>query len=250
MIDIHCHILPGIDDGAKTIEDSLEMLKKAKLSGVTDIVLTPHYMWGTVYNADNVKKWKLYQELCELADKENLGINLYLGNEIYIDERLPKMLKAYTGEPIDEDEKKAIYELATLNSTKYVLVEFPVQVEDKSAKRILSELVKMGLKPIIAHPERYLYIQQDISKMDEYVQIGCLLQGDYLALTGKYGRMAEKTLRLMLKKDMVFCLASDLHKPVDDYKLKFAKKKLLRVIKSPEKMKMLLVDNPKLVITR
>ena len=239
MIDVHCHILPGIDDGAKTMEEALIILRKAEKAGISDIVLTPHYMIGTIYNADNVKKWGLYQELKKKAKEAGINVNLYLGNEIYIDGRLPQMLGGYIGKSGEN-----IYDLATLNSRKYVLVEFPVQNEDKSAAATLFSLVQDGFIPVIAHPERYHYVQDDPSLVDQYLQMGCKLQGDYLALTGKYGKRAEKTLRKLLAEDKIFCLASDIHKGTESYHLDSITKKLTKLLKSEQKVKDLLHDNP------
>ena len=274
MIDIHCHILPGIDDGAKTMDESLLILKKAEQAGVTDIVLTPHYMRGTIYNADNVKKWQLYQELRKRAKEAGIKVNLYLGNEIYIDESLPEMLSAYANNKhkrgnasgnLDNASGKndaasansdaasaknnvSIYDLATLNSRKYVLVEFPMQTPDKSAPTTLFKLVQDGFVPVIAHPERYLYVQDDPDYIVQFLQMGCVLQGDYLALAGKYGKRAEKTLKKLLQEDKIFCLASDIHKGSDSYKLDLVTKKLEKILKSHEKVNQLLHDNPARVI--
>lgn len=248
MIDIHCHLLPGIDDGVKTLDESMQVLRQAEHEGVTDIILTPHYMKGTVYNADNLKKWQLLQELKERAKKEGISVRFYLGNEIYIDEQLPDMLKGYTGEPVAESEKELIYQVSTLNSRRYVLIELPVQNEDKSAKQTLFRLVQKGFIPIIAHPERYFYVQRDEHYVDDLVKAGCLLQGDYLALTGKYGKAAEKTLKKLLFANKIFCLASDMHKPGEGYKLDVTRKKLMRIVKNQAKIKELLEDNPKRIL--
>ena len=238
MIDIHSHILPGIDDGPKTFETSIEMLKRAEKAGVTDIILTPHYLRGTKYATPNAKKWELYQELKRLADEAGIKINFYLGNEIYIDTELPKMLAGYIGEKND-----LIYEVSTLNSTKYVLVEFPVRFEDKSAKTTLTAIIKMGFVPIIAHPERYYYVQDDISIIDEYMKLGCLLAGDILALNGKYGKHEEKTFRKLLLTNKFFCLTTDAHKPAD-YEIDAVKRKLAKVVKNEAEVQKLLVTNP------
>ena len=242
MIDIHCHILPGIDDGAKTFEDSLAMLKQAEEAGITDIILTPHYMKGTVYNADNTKKWGLYIELEKKAQEAGIKINMYLGNEIYIDEKLLEMMAGYNGE-----KSELMYEVSTLNSTKYVLVEFPVRTEDKSAKAVLFELVRKGFVPVIAHPERYIYVQEQPELINDYLGMGCVFQGDYLALVGKYGVRAQKTLKKLINEDKIFCLASDLHRP-EGYKLDLAKKKLLKIVKYPSKVTELFETNPLRII--
>lgn len=239
MIDIHCHILPGIDDGAKNIKDSLEMLKNAEKARISDVILTPHYVKGSIYNANNAKKWQIFKELKDAASKAGIKVNLYLGNEIYIDSHLPELLAGYVGE-----KSKEMYEVATLNSTKYVLVEFPVKIEDKSAKTTLFSLVQKGLVPVIAHPERYSYVQDDPNYVDDLIGMGCVLQGDYLSIVGRYGKHAEKTLAQLLLEDKIFCLASDVHKPTDDYQMSLSAKKLLRVVKTPQKVRELVKDNP------
>ena len=252
MIDVHCHILPGIDDGAKSFDDSLYMLRKAEEAGITDIVLTPHYIPGSKYNADNVTKWKLFLDLREKVKLAGLSMNLYLGNEIYIDRELPEMLSAYGNPQVASANPHTasgkIYEISTLNSGRYVLIELPVGAEDKSVYSTLFSLVQKGFIPVIAHPERYIYVQDNPNYFDDFMRMGCVLQGDYLALTGKYGKRAEKTLKKMLSEGKIFCLASDVHKTTDEYALDLTEKKLIRILKDPKKVEELLVDNPRKII--
>lgn len=242
MIDVHCHILPGIDDGARRLEDSLQMLRQAEAAGITDIILTPHYIKGSTYNANNVKKWQLFQELKTEAKKQGIKPRLYLGNEIYIDEKMSDLVAGYAKEKSD-----LMYEISTLNSTKYILVEFPVQFEDRTAKDSLFKLIQKGFTPVIAHPERYFYVQHNPDYVDQFLAMGCLFQGDYLALLGKYGKLAEKTLKTLIQHDKIFCLASDLHKP-DDYRLPATHKKLLKIVKSEQKIADLFVNNPQKIL--
>lgn len=242
MIDTHSHILPGIDDGSKTFETSIAMLKQAEKAGVTDIILTPHYIKGTKYNTGNAKKWELYQELKKQAEEAGIKTKLYLGNEIYIDAELPKMLAGYVGQKSD-----LMYEVSTLNSTKYVLVELPVRAEDKSAKSTLTTIVKLGFVPVIAHPERYYYVQDNMEIVNEYINMGCVFSGDILATTGKYGKREERTFKKLVQDDKYFCLAVDAHKP-EDYDLENAQKKLLKIVKSAAKVEELTVTNPGRII--
>lgn len=243
MIDTHSHILPGIDDGSKNFETSIAMLKQAEIAGVTDIVLTPHYLKGTKYSNGNVKKYELYQELKKRAEEAGIKVNLYIGNEIYVDADLPKMLAGYVGEKSD-----LMYEISTLNSTKYYLVELPVHAEDKSAKSTLMATVKMGFIPVIAHPERYFYVQDNMEILNDYLAMGCLLQGEILTVTGKYGKREEKTFKKLLLDGKIFCLASDAHKP-EDYDFTVAMKKLQKIVRDPAKLEELLVTNPGKIIS-
>ncbi|MBQ3309638.1 hypothetical protein IJG78_03100 [Candidatus Saccharibacteria bacterium] len=243
MIDIHSHIMPGIDDGAPDMVTSLAMLKKAEKAGITDIILTPHYMKGTIYNASNAKKWQIFNELVKEAKRNGIGVNLYLGNEIYIDNKLPEMLAGYIGETSDE-----MYEVSTLNSTKYVLVEFPVRIADKTAKNMLFTLVQKGFVPVIAHPERYHYVQDNLEILDDFIGMGCVLQGEYLTMAGKYGKRAEKTLKKLLFDDKIFCLASDVHKFSDEYQTELVQKKLMKILGDEVKLRELTIDNPRKII--
>ena len=93
MIDIHSHILPGIDDGAKTLSHSLDVIKEAVNNGVTDIIATPHYVNETIYVSPRVENVKLLAKLRAAAKAEGIPVNLYLGNEIYIDNNIPELLK-------------------------------------------------------------------------------------------------------------------------------------------------------------
>ncbi len=229
MKDLHSHILMGIDDGSKSIEESIAILKKAKKAGVTDIMLTPHYIKNSKYNYNNKEKGKLLEKLKRRMKEEDLNINLYLGNEIYIDEDIIKLIK--------EDE------IHSLNNTKYLLVELPMMSELNDANEIFFELIRKGYRIILAHPERYTYIQEDISKLDEFIKMGVLMQGNYLSLYGKYGDKAEKTLKQLLKEKKVQFLASDIHHDKNEYHLEELEKYLYKIVKDKEMIKDLLERN-------
>ena len=139
MKDIHNHLIFGIDDGSKSIDESIKLLNEMSERGVTEIVLTPHYIIGTNYNCNNkIKKEKL-KELQKLTK-----IKLYLGNEVFIDNNIL--------EYIENDE------ISTINNTKYLLIELPLREKLEIAFDILFNLRNNGIVPIIAHPERYQYI--------------------------------------------------------------------------------------------
>lgn len=228
MKDLHSHLLFGIDDGCSTIEESIMLIKKASEQGITDLMITPHYIEDSKYDCNNKKKKELFDRLVEEVSKENININLYLGNEVYITEKFVELLK-----------KK---EVATLNNSKYVLLEFPFGNMFSNTKDIIYELVVAGYVPIIAHPERYRLFQRHPEHMEEYLRIGVLLQGNYKSLFNKYGKEAKKTLKHFLKKGWISFLGSDCHHE-EDFEVKKLKKKLKSIVKNDSKIDDLLNNN-------
>lgn len=229
MRDIHSHIMYGIDDGASTKEESLSILKKASDDGVTDIVLTPHYINKSKYNCNNKNKQKILNELKKELKKDNIDINLYLGNEVMIDRDIIKLIK--------KDE------VATINKSKYILVEFPMNSEEKDSINIMFELIRKGYLPILAHPERYSYVRKHPEKIDKYIEMGVLLQGNYLSLFGKYGKEAKKFLKKLLKQRKITILASDIHKERNKYRIKRLKRKLMWLIRDKDYIEKILDTN-------
>lgn len=228
MKDIHSHLLFGIDDGCKDIGESITLLKAAQEQGITDLVLTPHYMENTKYNANNEEKNKRFEELKEEAKKAGIEINLYLGNEVYMTENFQDLLKQQ--------------EITTINNSKYLLIEFPLGNMLYNSKEILYDLVVSGYVPILAHPERYRIFQRHPDHIDEYLRMGVLLQGNYKSLYGKYGKDAKKTLIYFLKNNKITFLASDCHHD-KDFKIKKVKKKLKSLLKSDSMIEDLLENN-------
>lgn len=228
MKDLHSHLLPGIDDGCNDITESIELLKQAQEQGITDLVLTPHYMEDTKYSANNKEKNKRFEELKKEAKKAGIEINLYLGNEVYITETIKDLLNQQ--------------EITTINNSKYLLIEFPLGNMLYNSKEILYDLVVSGYVPILAHPERYRIFQRHKDHIDEYLRMGVLLQGNYKSLFGKYGKDAKKTLIYFLKNNKITFLASDCHHD-KDFKIKKLKKKLKSITKSDNMVEDLLENN-------
>lgn len=196
MIDIHSHILYGIDDGSKSLSESINIIKKAISNGYTDIILTPHYRFEQNFVCNNINKYKRFVELQNEVNKLELPINLYLGNEITIDEDLFYYLNAEEAMP--------------LNGTRYLLVELPFGNVFEGLDSAIDRLIAKGNVPIIAHPERYLYYE-DLSEFERLLKKGVLFQGNIGSLYGKYGGKAKATLEEMLKKNMIHFMASDIH---------------------------------------
>ena len=228
MKDLHSHLLFGIDDGSKDISESISLLKEAEKQGITELMITPHYIEESKYNCNNEDKKKRFDQLVQAVKDEGINIKLYLGNEVFINDNFIKLLK-----------KK---EITTLNNSKYILLEFPLGNMLYNTKDIIYELVVAGYVPVLAHPERYRIFQSHPDHIEEYLRMGVLLQGNYKSLFGKYGSQAKKTLIYFLKKHQITFLGSDCHHE-KDFKIKKLKKKLKSIVKSDNMIEDLLENN-------
>ena len=230
-IDIHCHVLYGIDDGSKSLEESIEILNQYKEMGYKEIVVTPHYIENSKYIANNKEKEKLLKTL----KSKIKGIKLYIGNEVFINNNLEELLKKE--------------EISTLNNSRYLLIEFPMNQKLKTITDTIYELKIKGIIPIIAHPERYEYVKKDINIVDEWINEGALLQANYGSIVGVYGNKAKRTVKKLLKKNKISLLATDIHFPNSKiYKnIEKSKNKIKRIIRE-EKLIELSITNPKKII--
>ncbi len=229
MKDLHCHLLYGIDDGCRDIEESLGVLRKACSEGVKEIIITPHYMENTKYNCNNKKKIELFKALYKRVAEEKLDLKLYLGNEIYFNDHILDLISSK--------------EVMTLNGGRYVLIEFPMRNMLNGTRDYLFKLINKGYIPIIAHPERYSIFQEHPDYITKFISMGVLFQGNYLSLYNKYGPNAKKLLKYFLKKGYITFLASDIHHVSDDYKMKKLYKDVKKIVKSEEKVLDLLENN-------
>lgn len=230
MIDIHNHIIFNVDDGSKSIEQSIEMIKMAKSVGVTDISFSPHYM----EDGYKTEKTILYEKVDEIRNRlseENIDINLYLGEEVFI---FPEM-----ADNIDK--------LVTINNSRYILFELPLVEEANFLDQVIYELMSLGKVPILAHPERYLITSKDISVIEDLAQKGVLLQININSLIGHYGSNAKKIATKLLKANMVQFAASDAHSVNTYMKLSESIPTLERIV-GKEKAKEILIDNPRKVL--
>ena len=217
MTDVHSHILFGIDDGSRTISESVELLKKLKSVGFNNVILTPHFILDSTYNSNYEANIKIYNELKERLINENIDINIYLGNEIFIDKNVPTLL-----------EKNII---TSLNGTKYVLVEFPMHNKLLNIEDILYEIRSKGYEVVIAHPERYDAFKEDYSIVDTLREDGFLFQSNYSSILGYYGKDSIKLLKYMLKRHYIDFLGTDIHRIEKTYVIDNFKKIEKHIIK-------------------
>lgn len=217
MTDVHSHILFGIDDGSRTISESIELLKKLKSVGFNNVILTPHFILDSTYNSNYEANKKIYNELKERLLNENIDINIYLGNEIFIDKNVPTLL-----------EKNII---TSLNGTKYVLVEFPMHNKLLNIEDMLYEIRSKGYEVVIAHPERYDAFKEDYSIVDTLREDGFLFQSNYSSILGYYGKDSIKLLKYMLKRHYIDFLGTDIHRIEKTYVIDNFKKIEKHIIK-------------------
>lgn len=231
IVDIHNHSLPLVDDGATSLEEATTNIKYLKSIGITDIVLTSHYIINSKYQSPVSNRKSILKQLQDL----DLGVNLYLGNEVFISDAksLISLLK----------ENK----IASLNHSKYLLIEFPRHQIVHYVDKIICELNDAGYTPIIAHPERYSYYWHHFNKLKELLEYDCIFQCNIESIAGKYGRNAKKTIKKLLKDDLVCVLATDFHHLYNNKQLTKALNKLNKLVGS-KKINKLLVENPLKII--
>lgn len=233
MIDMHSHILPGIDDGAKSIEESIEMIKEAYKAGFTAIVSTSHYIEDS-YDASKQKRYELIKIIEKRLENENIDITIYNGAEAYVNTNLNDLIKKE--------------ELVTINETKYLLIELPMNNKIIYLNEIISELKDNGIIPIIAHPERYSYVQKDPKILNDLIDQGVLFQSNYGSLIGKYGKDAQKAVKKLLKNNMIQLLGTDTHRSNSTYtQMDEIIKKFTKLL-GKEKFEILSTVNPLKVI--
>ena len=198
MIDIHTHILPGIDDGADSLDEAYEMALMAVRSGVKGLVATPHSnQIAGLWDDERSKQEKAFLELEQILLREQVPLKLYRGMEIW--------------SSVDMTEKIKAGKLITMNQTPYTLIEFGFDEEPWWIEAILGEVQEAGLIPIIAHPERYYCVQDDPELLYEWRMQGALAQMNKGSILGRFGREIERTAEILLKNHLFTCIASDAH---------------------------------------
>lgn len=197
MIDIHSHILYDVDDGSVSLENSIEILKKAEDAGFTDIILTPHFIEGYYENIKSEIGPKI-KDLKQASYGENIEITLHHGNEIFLTENSPKLVYNCKA--------------ATLANSRYVLFEVPFTTRMMNLEEILSEFIEMGCIPVLAHPERFSFIQEDPASLIKLLKMGVLAQSNYGSFIGMYGKEAKKTAEILLENRLIQFLGSDTHR--------------------------------------
>lgn len=199
MIDIHTHILPGIDDGAADLEDSLDLARAAVADGIKGIIATPHHADGRYTNHAAFVTEQVERLREELAARE-IPLELYVGQEIRVHS---DMLDAWNAG-----------ELATLAGSNYILLEMPSSSIPKRMLDYIHELVIMGIRPIIAHPERNAEVAKNPEKLREMIEAGAYGQMTTHSLLGGLGKQIERKSWQLCKDGLIHLISSDAHHTV------------------------------------
>ena len=196
LFDIHCHILPGVDDGSKSMDMSLDMLQIAYEEGTRQIVLTPHYMLGrNQYKANELDT--LFEKLKAEAGGRWPDLVLYLGNEILWEEGIMDRLREG--------------DIHTMNGTRYVLVEYNVQTPFRQIADSIQQLTNARYRPIIAHVERYQSLVKREDRIEEMLRMKALLQMNISSVEGGFLNESKRWCRKLLKDGYITFLGTDAH---------------------------------------
>lgn len=200
MTDIHTHILPGLDDGAAEMEDSLELAEMALEGGTRYLIATPHSnQMGRFENFYSSALERSFQRFRRTLEEEDIPLKTYLGMEIYATD--------------DMEEKIRDGALISLNESRYYLVEFGFEDEPEDIFDGLEQILAADGVPVVAHPERYTCVHREPELAYEWLRMGCLTQVNKSSLLGRFGRRAGMASRFLLDNGWITCLASDAHSP-------------------------------------
>lgn len=202
MIDLHCHILPGVDDGAETMEDALSMARMAAESGVTHLIATPHCNLPYAHHK-NYRSPPLLTRFLQLRTRietEGIPLKLYPGSEILCTPDVPELIR---------QEK-----LLPLGDSNYLLLEFFFDESLSYMDEMLAAIAAEGMQPVIAHPERYDAVQNSPQIIEHWFRSGHIIQLNKGSILGRLGRRAKHTADWILHYGLAHVVASDAHSPV------------------------------------
>jgi protein-tyrosine phosphatase len=193
MIDIHSHILPGLDDGSQSLEQSVAMLEVAAAAGTTDIVATPHANLEFTFDPGVID-----EKIAELRAASPAGPRIHRGCDFHL---IPENIEDALAHP----------EKYSINGKGYLLIEFSDLLIPKTTSEIFERMLRAGLVPIVTHPERNELLQRRMDEMAGWVASGCLMQVTGHSLLGRFGKAPRAAARELMRRGMVHFVASDAH---------------------------------------
>lgn len=198
MVDIHCHILPGVDDGSGSFNDAIEMAELAAASGIRSIVATPHCNMPDVFqNHWTPKLQEVFNKLQKEVSSRKISVTLFPGQEIFLASGFLELIKQG--------------KLISINHSRYFLIEFKPHENASIAIRKLQKMIAEGYVPIVAHPERYGFVQEYRAMVYRMKELGCLVQINKGSLKGRFGRAARDRAFDILRNHDADFIASDGH---------------------------------------
>jgi protein-tyrosine phosphatase len=199
MIDLHCHLLPGIDDGARTTAEALDMARTAVDDGIDYAVMTPHLHPGRYENTRSSTAEPL-REFRTALRKEQIDLEIRAAAEVRLAVEILPLL--------EQDE---VPFLGEMDGYRIMLLEFPHSHITHGAENLIQKLLDKKIRPIIAHPERNKEVIRDLAKVKPFVEMGCLLQLTASAVAGHFGKGPHLCARQLLERGLVNVLATDAH---------------------------------------
>lgn len=213
MVDLHCHLLPGVDDGSKSMEISLRMAREAVENGVTHALLTPHHMNGRYVNHKQ-DVIRLTKQFADELERHNIPLTVFPGQEVRINGNLL--------EALDNDDI-----LFADTGNRYLMLEFPDDDVPHYTNRMIFDLQQRGITPVIVHPERNTMIMDKPDILYELLQKGCLSQITASSYVGTFGKKVEKFSYQLIEAGQGYVFASDAHDlPGRKYEMQQAFEKL------------------------
>ncbi|MEG0108395.1 MAG: CpsB/CapC family capsule biosynthesis tyrosine phosphatase [Lachnospiraceae bacterium] len=196
LIDIHCHMLPETDDGARNMKEAVDMLRLAYMNGTRSIILTPHFHGGR-YVTSKEKILEQYLKFKKIAEKASSSLHIYIGHEINYQQDIVERLR--------KDE------LFTMADSGYILIEFSPGVTFTEIKQGFQQLIFSGYVPILAHAERYGCLVKEYELAEQLVEMGAYIQINAASITNADNPRVRKFIKRMLGGRLIHLIASDAH---------------------------------------
>ncbi len=231
MIDIHSHVMPEIDDGARSLEEAIEMARIAAADGIEQMVSTPHMFNGLSHNPEPAE---ILDRVAALQEAIGDSLKIVPGNEVHV------------SHDIAEHAKNG--RVTKINQRNYMLVEFPQLTVPVGADDLFYKLLLQGVHPILVHPERNVQIQSHPSIVAGFVERGVFVQVTAMSMTGEFGSAALACAQSLLRHNCVHFLATDTHRPNKRPPILSKGRDAAAVIVGVEKASKLVEDNPRAVI--
>jgi protein-tyrosine phosphatase len=231
VIDIHSHIMPDIDDGARTLEEAVEIARIAAADGIEQMVSTPHMFNGL---SNNPEPPEILDRVAALQEAVGNILKILPGNEVHISHEIAEQAK-----------NKRV---TTINRKNYMLVEFPQLTVPMGADELFYKLLVQGVHPILVHPERNSQIQSRPSLVGRFVERGVLIQVTAMSMTGEFGPAAKSCAETLLRHNCVHFLATDTHRPSRRPPILSKGRDAAALVIGEDRARKLVYDNPLAVV--